>query len=346
MTNTATRNATHATASDPAFKIDFSKKALSALTLRNMEAHKRLNIWLSDPLMQHTFAPLARERLVEALEAFSFVRQSDNLLVKNRRMALMSAVEAQTKAPVPMGQSAVLKLHEWCVQYPQSPEASHHYRKQDNFSRLNRLAGIGFPMSQTLPSVTQALFAWLDTDAVKRLPLEHQGLLALYYGLSVHPFEVHNASVWFAHFYGCLRKAGFGLLASEIICFYAQDIERTAVVLATQNQQAWFDYFLHAWQHSIETAECAINRHLKRALFMSQLQQHVDAHDLSERAQAVVVQLLANREIDTKKALYGSPWYKTLYKKVTTRTQERDLKALCDLGFITWYDKQRFVLNA
>jgi hypothetical protein len=318
-TNLATQNAQEIT-----FAIDFDKKKWTNMLLHCEAEHRRLQAWLSHPLILARYQEGWRQEAVSAIDALSWGDRADRGALRKTKIqqALMG------RASIQQGIT----------------------RTNNAPARLMQLAGLSPVPVDRLSAQLDAFAAW-KTQIQGLAPL-YRILAEIYYLNALQPQGLMQTAVNFVQLHQELIHLGFGPVADKILVFYAQQEEILASALASAyhargkkfHQQPWFQLFFEAWDWALQQLDQIIQAHCFEAVFYAQAQAVLNQESLNDRQHQLLMQLAQEKNTRDKKTLSQTLWYRSLYRGLTKRTQERDFHLLCTLGFVTLRDKQEFML--
>ncbi len=360
-TLSATKKATEIQGNSAPFKIDFSKKNISNSVLALISGHQKLSFWLRHPLLKADMQTAWQHRAAQALNTLSNHKLNEQALLKTLQhtegLAQNFCQEAGQAHAKPLISTAwLLDLQEQILVKNNIGETPRYYRdKQQTLSYLNRLSGVAaIDESNNLPKLIKQWRDWANSKTVMHCAAEYRALMLLYYLQRTHPFAQSQTAVSFTMFYGLLKSAGFAQVADAVLVYYAENIESFATVFAAttnsehlkNHQQKWFEFFLDAWQWSMDAVQASLDKVLLESNYQACMQKSVDSKQINQRQHTTLMHLLVSDQIRDKQSLIASGWYRSLYNKLTVRTQERDFKSLCELGFIEMLGKNSFKLTS
>lgn len=356
----ATKLATEQIDSRMEFKIDFSKKQLTNSVLAMGSAHASLASWLRHPLLKQSLLDAWQQQAAEAINVLSNHKLNEKniraVLQETEKLAESLSQDKQSRYIKPLISSSwLLDLQKALLLQANLQEKPRALRDAgQSLSYLHRLSGIALLNDNTTPR--EIATQWRDfanSKAVMQCAAEYRALLLLYYLQVAHPFAQSQTAISFTMFYGLLKSAGFAHVADAIIVYYAENIETLASVFAaTRNaahlkyhQQLLFEFFLDAWAWATKQVQASVDKILLQSHYQACIQNLAASKQLNERQQSILIQLQANEQLRDKHSMQAAAWYRSLYKKLTTRTQERDFKLLCEQGLLEMLSKTEFKLT-
>ncbi len=360
-TSEATKLATEIEKIETVFKIDFSKKRLTNKVLNAINEYNRISILMRHPLLGKSLSDHWQQRTAQAINILSNHQLNEQALLESLRETealadnLCKTGGEVVKVSPLISARWLFTLHEQVLKNTSINEQPGQYRtKAQSLSYLNRLSGVALiTQGDDVQLITKQWRNWANSDPVMCCAPEYRALLLLYYLQIIHPFAQTQSAVSFIMFYGLLKSAGFSHAADAIIVYYAENIEQFAYVFAAtansahlhQHQQVWFEFFTDAWEWALLALNHSINKILLESHYHASIQKYMDEKQLNSRQQTLLMQLLVNEQVRDRQIMQASSWCRSLYKSLTVRTQERDFKNLCELGFIEMLDKTSFKLT-
>lgn len=184
---------------------------------------------------------------------------------------------------------------------------------------------------QTLVNWNRQL-AEAGLPALIRAPLFH-----LYFEL-IHPFYNGNGRVGRVIEASILLADGFRYAPFSLANYYLEHIEAYFTLFNRcrkgKDNSPFVAFFLEGMLQSIDRLHDRVNAMVGVLLYRTYLRERLEHKDINERQYAIVQAIIDNRGPLPVAELRSAAWYKAMYRKLTDKTQRRDLQKLKDLRLI------------
>lgn len=186
----------------------------------------------------------------------------------------------------------------------------------------------------------QTLVAWNKQLAEAGVPsLIRAPLFHLYFEL-IHPFYNGNGRVGRVIEASILLADGFRYAPFSQANYYLDHID-TYFTLFNQcrkgkDNSPFVAFFLEGMLQSIDRLHDRVNVMVGVLLYRTYLREQLERKDINDRQYAIVQAILDHRGSLRMAELRSSAWYKAMYRKLTDKTQRRDLQKLKDRRLI-WH---------
>ena len=184
----------------------------------------------------------------------------------------------------------------------------------------------------------QTLVAWNQQQAEASVPaLIRAPLFHLYFEL-IHPFYNGNGRVGRVIEASILLADGFRYAPFSQANYYLENIDAYFTLFNQcrkgKDNTPFVAFFLEGMLQSIDRLHDRVNVMVGVLLYRTYLRERLERKDINDRQYAIVQAILDHRGSLPLAELRLAAWYRAMYKKLTNKTQRRDLQKLKDLRLI------------
>lgn len=184
----------------------------------------------------------------------------------------------------------------------------------------------------------QTLVAWNRQLAVAGVPaLIRAPLFHLHFEL-IHPFYNGNGRVGRVIEAAILLADGFRYAPFSQANYYLEHIDAYFTLFnhcrKRRDNTPFVGFFLEGMLQTIDRLHDRVNAMVGVLLYQAHLRERLERKDINDRQYAIVKAIIDNRSPLPLSELRAAPWYKAMYRKLTDKTQRRDLNRLRELKLI------------
>jgi len=214
-----------------------------------------------------------------------------------------------------------------------------------------------------ITTLLEALLQWHSELVTRELPALIRAPLVHLYFEQIHPFRDGNGRVGRVLEATLLMQAGFQYAPFAQANHYLRHIDqyftlfnscrKAAAKSRPYPNNAFIQFFLEGMLDSLNSLHDRVNALIGVLLFNNQLRTYLDDKRINARQYTITSQLMNAGWPLPLDQMQRSPWYQSLYLRLTDKTRQRDLRGLYDQsllrldsdkrlwpGFITSKDSQ------
>jgi|LauGreSuBDMM15SN_2_FD.fasta_scaffold26480_2 Fic family protein len=199
------------------------------------------------------------------------------------------------------------------------------------------------PKAKDVEYLMTAFCAWLNSDPILKLHPLYRAPLAHFYFELIHPFKDGNGRVGRLIEAFLLYGSGYGKLASALSGFYEKNISQYFSQLNQCGKLADKDpypntgfvkFFLERFKETVVFFEKDRNDDNKYCDYMHAVRFLYGKKKLNSRQKCIMEELINAECFDKAINLQQQPWYLELYRKLSDKTKQRDIKDLIKLSLL------------